>query len=213
MIDREGDVVQDGFTVEGDGHAFEDDDRLLLAGSSRLKILMDELFGQTKNVFVNSDYEPEVFSKRIAFNVIPQIDVFMEDNMTKEEWKMMVETRKIMEADIKVCANCVRVPVFIGHAAMVNCEMENELAADDAKRLLRASPGITLIDVESDMQYITPQEIQGEDNVFVSRVRDDITVENGLNFWCVADNLRKGAALNAIQIAEVLVRDHLRKAA
>jgi aspartate-semialdehyde dehydrogenase len=177
------------------------------------KEAMDELFGQTKNVFVNADSEPSVFDKRIAFNVIPQIDVFMEDNMTKEEWKMMAETKKIMGTGIKVCANCVRVPVFIGHSEMVNCEFENELSAEEAKRLLRAAPGVTLIDVESDLTYVTPLEIQGEDNVFVSRVREDATVDYGLNFWCVADNLRKGAALNAVQIAELLVRDHMKAAA
>ncbi|HEY0900524.1 MAG TPA: aspartate-semialdehyde dehydrogenase [Micavibrio sp.] len=168
------------------------------------KDAMDELFNQTKSIFVNSQLAPEHFSKQIAFNVIPQIDVFLDDNMTKEEWKMMVETKKILDPKIKVCANCVRVPVFIGHAMMVNVEFENELSADDAKKLFTRAKGLTLIDVESDLHYVTPTEIQGEDDVYVSRVRDDATVENGINFWCVADNLRKGAALNAVQIAELL---------
>ena len=168
------------------------------------KDAMDELFNQTKSIFVNSQQAPEHFSKQIAFNVIPQIDDFLDDNMTKEEWKMMVETKKILDPKIKVCASCVRVPVFIGHAMMVNVELENELAAEDAKKLFTRTKGVTLIDVESDLMYVTPTEIQGEDDVYISRVRDDATVENGLNFWCVADNLRKGAALNAVQIAELL---------
>lgn len=168
------------------------------------KEAMDELFSQTRSIFMNDPKPPEQFTKQIAFNVIPQIDVFLDDNMTKEEWKMMVETKKILDPAIKVCANCVRVPVFIGHAMMVNVEMENELSALDAKKLFGRAKGITLIDVETDLGYVTPAEIQGDDNVYVSRVRDDATVENGLNFWCVADNLRKGAALNAIQIAELL---------
>ncbi len=168
------------------------------------KDAMDELFNQTKSIFINSQLAPEHFTKQIAFNVIPQIDVFLDDNMTKEEWKMMVETKKILDPKIKVCANCVRVPVFIGHAMMVNVEFENELGADDAKKLFTKAKGLTLIDVESDLGYVTPAEIQGEDNVYVSRVRDDATVDNGINFWCVADNLRKGAALNAVQIAELL---------
>lgn len=168
------------------------------------KDAMDELFNQTKSIFVNSQQAPAHFTKQIAFNVIPQIDVFLDDNMTKEEWKMMVETKKILDPKIKVCANCVRVPVFIGHAMMVNVEFENELSAEDAKKLFTRAKGVTLIDVESDLGYVTPTEIQGEDDVYVSRVRDDATIENGLNFWCVADNLRKGAALNAVQIAELL---------
>ncbi|MFN3826851.1 MAG: aspartate-semialdehyde dehydrogenase [Micavibrio sp.] len=168
------------------------------------KDAMDELFSQTRSVFMNDPKAPENFTKQIAFNVIPQIDVFLDDNMTKEEWKMMVETKKILDPAIKVCANCVRVPVFVGHAMMVNVEMEDELCAEDAKKLFTKAKGLTLIDVESDLGYVTPAEIHGEDNVFVSRVRDDATVDNGLNFWCVADNLRKGAALNAVQIAELL---------
>ncbi len=168
------------------------------------KDAMDELFNQTKSIFTNSQMAPEKFTKQIAFNVIPQIDVFLDDNMTKEEWKMMVETKKILDPKIRVCANCVRVPVFIGHAMMVNAEFENEISAAEAKNLLTRAKGVTLIDVESDLGYVTPTEIQGEDDVYVSRVREDATVENGLNFWCVADNLRKGAALNAVQIAELL---------
>ncbi len=168
------------------------------------KDAMDELFNQTKSIFTNSQTAPEHFTKQIAFNVIPQIDVFLDDNMTKEEWKMMVETKKILDPKIKVCANCVRVPVFIGHAMMVNVEFESELSALEAKKLFTRAKGLTLIDVESDLNYVTPTEIQGEDDVYVSRVRDDATVENGINFWCVADNLRKGAALNAVQIAELL---------
>ncbi|WP_435640194.1 aspartate-semialdehyde dehydrogenase [Micavibrio aeruginosavorus] len=173
------------------------------------KDAMDELFNQTRGVFMNNAPPPEVFTKTIAFNVIPQIDMFMDDHMTKEEWKMVVETKKILDPKIKVCANCVRVPVFIGHAAMVNVEFERDIDATMAKRALQGAPGITLIDLESEMEYVTPAEIAGEDNVFVSRVREDVTVENGLNFWCVADNLRKGAALNAVQIAEILVREYM----
>ncbi len=173
------------------------------------KDAMDELFNQTRGVFMNNAPAPEVFTKTIAFNVIPQIDMFMDDHMTKEEWKMVVETKKILDPKIKVCANCVRVPVFIGHAAMVNVEFENDIDATMAKRALQGAPGITLIDLESEMEYVTPAEIAGEDNVFVSRVREDVTVENGLNFWCVADNLRKGAALNAVQIAEILAREYM----
>jgi aspartate-semialdehyde dehydrogenase len=165
------------------------------------KAAMDELFNQTKGVYMNAEATPEVYPKQIAFNVIPQIDTFMDDNMTKEEWKMVVETKKILDPSIKVCANCVRVPVFIGHS---------EISAVEAKGLFRDFEGITLIDLENeDLEYVTPQEIQGDDDVYVSRVREDISVENGLNFWCVADNLRKGAALNTVQIAEVLIKDYM----
>ncbi len=177
------------------------------------KEAMDELFSQTKGVYINETPSPSEFRKQIAFNVIPQIDVFMDDHMTREEWKMMVETKKILGERIKVCANCVRVPVFIGHAEMVNVEFESDISASQAKKALRGAPGVTLIDLESEMEYVTPAEIQGEDAVFVSRVREDITVENGLNFWCVSDNLRKGAALNAVQIAEALVKDYMKAAA
>lgn len=170
---------------------------------------MDELFDQTRKFFVNDALENQVFKKQISFNVIPQIDVFMDDGMTKEEWKMAVETKKIMGADIKVCASCVRVPVFIGHSEMVNAEFEKPISAKQAKALWRDFDGVTVIDRQSDMEFVTPAEIAGEDDVYVSRVREDITVENGLNFWCVADNLRKGAALNAVQIAELLIKNHM----
>lgn len=178
------------------------------------KAAMDELFNQTKNVYVNEMPDPEVFPKRIAFNAIPQIDVFMDDGMTKEEWKMVVETKKIMDPAIKVCANCVRVPVFIGHSEMVNVEFEEEMTATKAKELFRYAPGVTLVDLENEeLEYVTPFEVQGEDDVFVSRVREDISVENGLNFWCVSDNVRKGAALNTVQIAELLIKKELKAAA
>ncbi len=173
------------------------------------KEAMDELFNQTRKIYANERIQPEVYPKEIAFNVIPQIDKFMDDRATKEEWKMMVETKKILDPKIKVCANCVRVPVFIGHAEMVNVEFEKDISAKDAMRALRDAPGVTVIDLDSDMEYITPAEIAGEDDVFISRMREDPTVENGLNFWCVADNLRKGAALNTVQIAEVLAEKYL----
>ncbi len=170
------------------------------------KSAMDELFNQTKGVYMNETPTPSVYPKQIAFNAIPQIDVFMDDGMTKEEWKMVVETKKILDSNIKVCASCVRVPVFIGHSEMVNVELEKELSAADAKQLWRDFEGVTLVDLEhEDLEYVTPQEIAGEDDVYVSRVREDISVENGLNFWCVSDNLRKGAALNTVQIAELLI--------
>ena len=171
------------------------------------KEAMDELFNQTKGVYMNETPTPAVYPKQIAFNAIPQIDVFMDDGMTKEEWKMVVETKKILDPSIKVCASCVRVPVFIGHAEMVNVELENELSAAQARELWREFDGVTVVDLDNeDLEYVTQQEIQGEDDVYVSRIREDITVENGLNFWCVADNLRKGAALNAVQIAELLTK-------
>lgn len=177
------------------------------------KAAMDELFDQTRTFYMNDPSEPSEFSKRISFNVIPQIDKFMDDHMTKEEWKMMVETKKILDDKIKVCANCVRVPVFIGHAEMVNVEFENEITAAEAKKALRDAPGVSVIDLDSDMEFVTPAEVAGEDDVFVSRIREDMTVENGLNFWCVSDNLRKGAALNTVQIAEELIKDHMKAAA
>ncbi|MCC6598601.1 MAG: aspartate-semialdehyde dehydrogenase [Alphaproteobacteria bacterium] len=171
---------------------------------------MDELFNQTKGIYANQTPVPDVYPKQIAFNTIPQIDVFMDDGMTKEEWKMVVETKKILDPKIMVCASCVRVPVFIGHSEMINVEFENELTAEQAKKLWRNFAGVTLVDLEQEeLRFVTPLEVQGEDDVFVSRVREDITVENGLNFWCVADNLRKGAALNAVQIAEVLIGRYL----
>lgn len=177
------------------------------------KSAMDELFNQTKGIYMNESPKPSVYPKQIAFNAIPQIDVFMDDGMTKEEWKMVVETKKILDPSIKVCASCVRVPVFVGHAEMVNVSMKDELSAVQAKELWRNFEGVTVIDLENEeLEYVTPQEIQGDDDVYVSRVREDISVENGLNFWCVADNLRKGAALNAVQIAELLIKESLQAA-
>jgi aspartate-semialdehyde dehydrogenase len=173
------------------------------------KDAMDELFNQTRGVFVNDPIRPDIFPKQIAFNVIPHIDVFMEDGSTKEEWKMMVETKKILDPAIKVHATCVRVPVFIGHAEAINIEFESPISEEEAREVLREAPGITLIDSRVDDGYVTPAECVGEDPVFISRVRCDPTVENGLSLWVVADNLRKGAALNAVQIAECLVADYL----
>lgn len=173
------------------------------------KEAMDELFNQSRHFFMNDEVKKEQFPKQIAFNVIPQIDKFMDDHMTKEEWKMVVETKKILDPAIEVCANCVRMPVFIGHAEMVNVELEKPLSPSDAMKLWRDTEGLTVIDLDSEMEYVTPAEIAGEDDVFVSRVREDSSVEHGLNFWCVADNMRKGAALNSIQIAEKLIEDNL----
>ncbi len=166
---------------------------------------MDELFRSTKATFVNDPHKPEQFTKPIAFNVIPHIDRFLEDGSTKEEWKMAVETRKILDPDIKVFATCVRVPVFIGHAEAVTVEFDRPVNVGEARDVLRAAPGVVVSDTREDGGYITPQESVGEDAVYISRLRRDPTVPNGLGFWCVADNLRKGAALNAVQIAETLV--------
>jgi len=177
------------------------------------KEAMDELFTQTRAIFVNDPIEKQKFAKQIAFNVIPQIDVFMDDGMTKEEWKMVVETKKILGSSIKVTATCVRVPVFIGHSESVNVELENPLSADEARQLMKQQRGLSLVDLRTPEGLVTPVEVAGEDNVYVSRLREDPTVENGLNFWVVADNLRKGAALNAVQIAERLVKDHLKEKA
>jgi aspartate-semialdehyde dehydrogenase len=174
---------------------------------------MDELFNQTRNVFTNGSLDHKKFTKQIAFNVIPHIDVFMEDGYTKEEWKMGVETRKILDPDIPVTATCVRVPVFIGHSEAVNVEFESEMSVEHARAVLRSAPGVSVVDHRADEGYVTPVESAGEDKVYVSRIRKDPTVPYGLNLWVVSDNLRKGAALNAVQIAEVLVRDHLKKAA
>jgi len=170
---------------------------------------MDELFNQTRGIYVNEPVQPEHFTKQIAFNVIPHIDVFMEDGSTKEEWKMMVETKKILDPAIKVSATCVRVPVFIGHAEAVNVEFDSPIDENEAREALRNAPGITVIDHRIDDGYVTPAECVGEDSVYVSRLRSDPTVEHGLSLWVVADNLRKGAALNAVQIAELLTRDYL----
>jgi aspartate-semialdehyde dehydrogenase len=168
------------------------------------KEAMDELFSQTRAVFVSDPVEPKKFPKRIAFNLIPQIDVFMDDGATKEEWKMVVETKKILDPKIKLTATCVRVPVFISHSEAVNIEFENPISAEEARDILRQAPGCLVIDRREPGGYITPHEAAGEDATYISRIREDPTIENGLNLWCVSDNLRKGAALNAVQIAEVL---------
>jgi len=173
------------------------------------KDAMDELFAQTRAVFVSDPVEAKKFPKRIAFNLIPQIDAFMEDGFTKEEWKMMVETKKILDPKIKLTATCVRVPVFISHSEAVNVEFEKPISADEARDILREAPGVLVIDKREPGGYITPHEAAGEDATYISRIREDATVENGLAFWCVSDNLRKGAALNAIQIAEALVNRKL----
>jgi len=173
------------------------------------KEAMDELFTQTKAVFTVGEIESRKFPKRIAFNVIPQIDVFMEDGYTREEWKMMAETKKILDPKIKLTATCVRVPVFIGHAESVNVEFEQPITVAEAHDILRKAPGCLVVDKHEPGGYVTPYECAGEDATYISRVREDATVENGLTFWCVSDNLRKGAALNAIQIAECLINRKL----
>jgi aspartate-semialdehyde dehydrogenase len=173
------------------------------------KDAMDELFNQTRGIYVNELLRPEIFSKQIAFNVIPHIDVFMDDGYTKEEWKMVVETKKILDPSIKVVATCVRVPVFIGHAEAVNVEFESPISEEEAREALRQQPGISVVDRRVDEGYVTPAECAGEDAVFVSRIRSDPTVEHGLMLWVVSDNLRKGAALNAVQIAEKLGSEYL----
>ena len=178
---------------------------------------MDELFQQTRAVFVADPVEAKKFTKRIAFNVIPHIDVFMEDGYTKEEWKMVAETKKMLDPKIKVTATCVRVPVFIGHSEAVNLEFEKPITADEAREILREAPGVLVVDKRENGGYITPIESAGEDATYISRIREDATVENGLNLWIVSDNLRKGAALNAVQIAELMIErgllKHRRKAA
>jgi aspartate-semialdehyde dehydrogenase len=173
------------------------------------KDAMDELFSQTKAVYTNDELVAKKFPKRIAFNVIPHIDVFMEDGYTKEEWKMMAETKKILDPKIKLSATCVRVPVFVGHSEAVNVEFAKPISADEARNILRKAPGCLVIDKHEPGGYATPYEAAGEDATYISRIREDATVENGLAFWCVSDNLRKGAALNAIQIAEVLINRKL----
>lgn len=177
------------------------------------KSAMDELFDQTRGIFMNEPAEKykSNFTKQIAFNCIPHIDKFLDDGETKEEWKMVVETQKILDPDIHVCANCVRVPVFIGHGEMVNVEFERPLSDEQAREILTDAPGVSVVDHRQDEGYVTQAECAGEDAVFVSRLRKDNSVENGLNFWCVSDNLRKGAALNTVQIAEHLARDYLGK--
>jgi aspartate-semialdehyde dehydrogenase len=173
------------------------------------KEAMDELFSQTKAVFTLGEMEAKKFSTRIAFNLIPQIDAFMEDGFTREEWKMVAETKKILDPKIKLVATCVRVPVFIGHSEAVNIEFEQPITADEAREVLRTAPGVLVIDKHEPGGYITPYECAGEDATYVSRIREDATVENGLVLWVVSDNLRKGAALNAVQIAECLINRKL----
>lgn len=173
------------------------------------KEAMDELFQQTKGVLVNDTPEPGKFVKPIAFNIIPQIDVFMDDGFTKEEWKMAVETKKIMDAPIEVTATCVRVPVFIGHAVSANIEFSDAVSVAKARQKLRSFPGIRVIDSPDDYQFITPIECAGDDEVYISRIRADKTVDYGLSLWIVADNIRKGAALNAVQIIEHLIQHYL----
>ena len=174
---------------------------------------MDELFEQSRNIFVGDSNQPRKFTKQIAFNVIPHIDAFLDDGSTKEEWKMVVETKKILDPSIKLTATCVRVPVFVGHSEAVNIEFEREISADEARDILREAPGLMVVDKREDGGYVTPIESVGEYATYVSRIREDSTVENGLSLWVVSDNLRKGAALNAVQIAELLGRKHLQKAA
>src|SRR3954463_193938 len=177
------------------------------------KDAMDELFRQTRAVFVADPVEVAQFTKQIAFNVIPHIDVFLDSGFTKEEWKMVVETQKILDPDIQVTATCVRVPVFVGHSESVNIEFEQPMTAEKARAALRAAPGVLVVDKREDFGYVTPIECVGEDATYISRVRKDPTVENGLNLWIVSDNLRKGAALNAVQIAESLINRNLLRAA
>jgi len=176
------------------------------------KVGMDELFEQTRAIFVGDPTEPKKFTKRIAFNVIPHIDTFLDDGYTKEEWKMSAETNKILDPDIKVTATCVRVPVFVGHSEAINIEFEQPLSAEEAREILREAPGIMVVDKRENGGYTTPIECVGDFATYISRIRKDPTVENGLALWCVSDNLRKGAALNAVQIAELLGRRHLKKA-
>tara|TARA_R110001583_G_scaffold183321_3_gene341912 strand:+ start:931 stop:1953 length:1023 start_codon:yes stop_codon:yes gene_type:complete len=173
---------------------------------------MDELWDQTKSIYNPTDSKPpRKFTKQIAFNVIPHIDVFMDSGDTKEEWKMMVETKKIVDPKIKVTATCVRVPVFVGHAESINIEFEDHLDENEARDILREAPGVMVIDNREDGGYVTPVECAGDFATFISRIRQDSTIDNGLNLWCVSDNLRKGAALNAVQIAELLGREVLKK--
>lgn len=173
---------------------------------------MDELWDQTKSIYNPTDDKPaRKFTKQIAFNVIPHIDVFMDSGDTKEEWKMMVETKKIVDPKIKVTATCVRVPVFVGHAESINIEFEDHLDENEARDILRESPGVMVIDKREDGGYVTPVECAGDFATFISRIRQDSTIDNGINLWCVSDNLRKGAALNAVQIAELLGREVLKK--
>ena len=176
------------------------------------KEAIDELWNQTKGIYVpGQEVAPKIFTKQIAFNVIPHIDSFMDDGQTREEWKMVAETKKIVDPSIKVTATCVRVPVFVGHSEAINIEFEDFLDEDEARDILREAPGIMVIDKREDGGYVTPVECVGDFATFISRIRQDNTIENGLNLWCVSDNLRKGAALNAVQIAEVLGNRVLKK--
>ena len=178
------------------------------------KEAMEELWSQTRGIFVTDTPEPEKFPKQIAFNVIPHIDVFMEDGFTKEEWKMVAETKKILDPKIKLTATCVRVPVFVGHAEAINIEFRDPITVEEARDILREAPGLLVVDKREDGGYVTPVECVGDFATFVSRIREDTTVENGLSIWVVSDNLRKGAALNTVQIAETMInRDLLKKAA
>src|SRR6188474_870085 len=179
------------------------------------KDAMDELWSQTKGKYVpGREVEPKKFTKEIAFNCIPHVDSFMEDGYTREEWKMVAETKKILDPKIKVTATCVRVPVFVSHSEAVNVEFEKPITADEAREILREAPGCLVIDKREPGGYITPMEAAGEDATYISRIREDATVENGLSMWIVSDNLRKGAALNAVQIAELMInRKVLKKAA
>ena len=173
---------------------------------------MDELWDQTKAIYnPTSDVSPSTFQKQIAFNVIPHIDVFLDDGSTKEEWKMVAETKKIVDPSIKVTATCVRVPVFVGHSEAINIEFEEFLDEDEARDILREAPGIMVIDKRENGGYVTPIEAVGDFATFISRIRQDSTIDNGINLWCVSDNLRKGAALNAVQIAETLGQKVLKK--
>ncbi|QQA42721.1 aspartate-semialdehyde dehydrogenase [Pelagovum pacificum] len=176
------------------------------------KEAIDELWNQTKGLYVpGQEVEPSVYPKQIAFNVIPHIDVFMEDGSTKEEWKMVAETKKIVDPSIKVTATCARVPVFVGHSEAINIEFEEFLDEDEARDILREAPGVMVVDKREDGGYVTPVECVGDFATFISRIRQDSTIDNGLNIWVVSDNLRKGAALNAVQIAEVLGSRVLKK--
>jgi aspartate-semialdehyde dehydrogenase len=177
------------------------------------KAAMDELFEQSRNIFVGDPAEPNIYPKQIAFNVIPHAGDFLDDGSTTEEWKLVVETKKILDPAIKVSATCVRVPVFVCHSEAVNIEFENEITADQARNILREAPGVMVVDKREPGGYVTPVEAVGDYATYVSRIREDPTVDNGLSLWVVSDNLRKGAALNAVQIAELLGRKHLKKAA
>jgi len=179
------------------------------------KDAMDELFNQTRGIYVNeaANKHQQNFTKQIAFNVIPHIDIFMDDGSTKEEWKMVAETRKILDPDIQLTATCVRVPVFVGHAEAINIELAKSVSEDDVRDALQKAPGIIVVDHRADEGYVTPAECAGEDAVYVSRIRKDPTVKNGFNIWVVSDNLRKGAALNTVQIAEELIKSYMQKAA